>query len=301
MRIVFHRKLWVRLVVATFPVLLSLDALIGLAYRTNTTADVEISAPRSGTTRRAIVVFPGYAMPGSTLAKAFAPYVADDDAMVVVNYAERGVDVSQINDKVMAALHTLKPVNLLVYGASMGGMLGKLFLDRYRESGNPYGKVTLVLDSAPAGRNNVKRPSFLFDMSCCYRGGPLSSAVWAALSKIGPMPPTEDDAPQDIVRAARNAGAWVGMPALTSQACFIARFGSLREGELLDVAQQVVYLQGFSPETDPLVRISDAIAGWRVAFPKLMVVTIEGRNGRWHLPLVEYPRATVRAMIATRF
>lgn len=300
MRIAFHRKLWVRLVVAAFPVLLSLDALIGLAYRTNTTADVKISAPRSGTTRRAIVVFPGYAMPGSTLAKAFAPYVADDDAMVVVNYAERGVDVSQINDKVMAALHTLKPVDLRVYGASMGGMLGKLFLDRYREAGTPYGKVTLVLDSAPAGRNNVKRPSFLFDMSCYYRGGPLSSAVWAALSKIGPKPPTEDDAPQDIVHAARHAGAWVGMPALTSQACFIARFGPLKEGELLDVAQQVVYLQGSSPDTDPLVRISDAIAGWRVAFPNLMVVTVEGRNGRWHLPLVEYPRATVRAMIATR-
>src|ERR1039457_1151815 len=100
MRITFHRKLWVRLVVVAFPVLLSLDALIGLAYRTNTTADVKISAPRSGTTRRTIVVFPGYAMPGSTLVKAFAPYVADDDAMVVVNYAERGVDVSQINDKV---------------------------------------------------------------------------------------------------------------------------------------------------------------------------------------------------------
>src|ERR1035438_9890408 len=84
MRITFHRKLWVRLVVVAFPVLLSLDALIGLAYRTNTTADVKISAPRSGTTRRTIVVFPGYAMPGSTLVKAFAPYVADDDAMVVV-------------------------------------------------------------------------------------------------------------------------------------------------------------------------------------------------------------------------
>jgi pimeloyl-ACP methyl ester carboxylesterase len=301
MGITYHRTLWISLVLAGLPLLLAVDALMGLAYRTNISADVKIIVPRSGTTHRAIVVFPGYVMPGGTLGSAFAPHVADDDAMVVVNYAERGVNVSQIYDKVMAALHTLRPVELRVYGASMGGMLSKRFLDRYRQAGTPYGKVTLILDSAPAGRNNIKRPSFLLDVSCWYRGGPLSSAVWAAVSEFGTMPPTEDDARQDIVRVARLAGAWVGMPALTSQACFIAKFAPLKDGELLDVAQQVVYLQGYSPDDDPLVRISDAIAGWRVAFPNLMVITVQGRNGRWHLPLVEYPRETVRAMIATRF
>jgi hypothetical protein len=300
MGIAYHRILWVKIVLAAFPALVILDALMGLAYRTNTSADVRITVPRSGTTHRAIVVFPGYVMPGDTLGRAFAPYVADD-AMVVVNYAERGVNVSQICDKVMSALHTLKPVELRVYGASMGGMLSKLFLDRYREAGAPYGKVTLILDSALASRSNVKRPSFLFDLSCWYRGGPLSSAVWALVSEFGIKPPTEDDAPQDIVRAAHRAGAWVGMPAATSQACFIAKFGPLKDGELLDVAQQVVYLQGYSPDDDPLVRISDAIAGWQLAFPNLMVITVSGRPGRWHLPLVEHPRETVRAMITTRF
>ena len=300
MKIAYHRRLWVWRVLVGLPALLTVDALMGLAYRTNTSADVRIIGPRSGTTHRAIVIFPGYIMPGGTLGRAFAPYVADDDAMVVVNYAERGVNVPQIYDKVMAALHTLRPVELRVYGASMGGMLSKLFLDRYRQAGALYGKVTLILDSAPAGRNNVKRPSFLFAVSCWYRGGPLSSAVWAAVSEFGTKPPTEVDAPQDIIRAARRAGAWVGMPAATSQAYFIAKFGPLKEGELLDVAQQVVYLQGYSPDDDPVVRISDAIAGWRVAFPNLMVITVQGRNGRWHLPLVEYPRETVRAMIATR-
>jgi hypothetical protein len=300
MAIAHHLRLWVWLVIVSLPALLTVDALMGLAYRTSTSADVKINVPRSGTTHRVIVVFPGYAMPGGTLGRAFAPYVADDDAMIVVNYAERGVNVSQIDDKVMAALHILRPVELRVYGASMGGMLSKLFLDHYRQAGTPYGKVTLILDSAPAARYNVKRPSFLFDLSCWYRGGPLTSAVWAAVSELGTKPPTEDDTPQDILRAARHAGAWVGMPAATSQACFIAKFAPPKEGELLDVAQQVVFLQGYSPHDDPLVRISDAIAGWRVAFPNLMVITVQGRNGRWHLPLVEYPRETVRAMIATR-
>jgi hypothetical protein len=299
MGIAHYRRLWVW-VLAGLPTLLTLDALTGLAYRTNTSADVKIIVPRSGTTHRAIVVFPGYIMPGDTLGRAFAPYVADDDAMVVVNYAERGVDVPQICDNVMAALHTLRPVELRVYGGSMGGMVSKLFLDNYRQAGAPYGKVTLILDTALASRTNVKRSSFLLDLSCWYRGGLLSSAVWAAVSEFGTKPPTEDDAPQDIIRAARRAGARVGMPAVTSQACFIAKFGPLKEGELLDVAQQVVYLQGYSPDDDPLVRISDAIAGWRAAFPNLIIITLQSRNGRWHLPLVEYPRETVRAIIATR-
>lgn len=277
-----------------------MDALLGLAYRTDTSASLTINYPRSGKTHRAIVVFPGYVMPGRTLARAFAPYVADDDAMVVVNYAERGVNVPQIYAKVMAALQPLRPVELRVYGASMGGMLSKLFLDRYRQGGAAYGKVTLILDSAPADPHNLKRRSFLLHLSCWYRGGPLSSALWAAISQCGAKPPTEDDVSQDLVRAARHAGAWVGMPAATSQACFIAKFGPLKAGELLDVAQQAVYLQGYSPGLDSVLRISEAIAGWRVAFPNLIVITLQRRSGRWHLPLVEYPHETVRAMIAVR-
>ncbi len=235
-------------------------------------------------------------MPGATLGKAFAPYVADDDAMIVVNYAERSVDVPQIYQKIMATLLILKPAELRIYGASMGGMLSKLFLDRYREAGVPYGKVTLILDSAPASRSNIKRPSFLIDLSCWYRGGPLSSAVWAMASEFGTRPPTEDDASLDLVGTARCGGAWVGMPAATSQACFIAKFGPLIEGELRDVAKNVIYLQSYSPDDDPVVKIPDSVAAWRVAFPDLIVVTVQGRAGRWHLPLVEYPRATVRAM-----
>jgi alpha-beta hydrolase superfamily lysophospholipase len=240
-------------------------------------------------------------MPADALGRAFAPYVADNDALVVVNYAERGVNVSQIFEEAMTALCALNPVELRVYGASMGGMVGKLFLDRYRESGAPYGKITLVLDTAPASRVNIRRPSFLLDLSCWYRGGPLSSAVWAPIREFRTMPPNEDGADQDIIQAARWAEAWVGMPALTSQVCFMAKFESPKEGELVDVTRQVIYLQGYSPDNDPVVRISDAIADWRVAFPNLKVVTMQGRDGRWHLPLVEYPRETVRAMASTTF
>jgi pimeloyl-ACP methyl ester carboxylesterase len=286
------------LTLAAFPALLILDGLLGLAYRTDTTAHVSVIMARSGKTHRAIVVFPGYLMPGATVGRAFAQYVGVEDALVVVDYAERGVNPAQIYDEVMAALRGLRPTELRIYGASMGGMLGKLFLDRYRQAGTPYGKVVLILDSAPAKTSNIRRPGLLLHLSCWYRGGPLSSVAWALANEVGSKPPIDAATRPDLVRSSRNAGLWVGMPAATSQACFIARFDPLIKGELLDVAQQVVFLHGFSPNDDPVVRISEAIAAWRVAFPKLVVVTVQGRAGRWHLPLVEYPRETVSAMNA---
>src|ERR1035441_10145789 len=103
-----HRRLWIWRILTGLPALLAADALMGIVYRANTSADVNITVPRSGTTHRAIVVFPRYIMAGGTLGRAFAPYVADDDALVVVNYAERGVNVSQIYAKVMEALHKLR-------------------------------------------------------------------------------------------------------------------------------------------------------------------------------------------------
>ncbi|GEM_PF-2136637 len=299
MRIATPRWSTFRLLLTGVPALFAVDFLLGLAYRTNTMASVTTILPRSGTTRRAIVVFPGYVMPGGPLSRAFAPYVADDDALVVLNYAERGVNEQQIYATITAALDNLRPVQLRVYGASMGGMVADTFLERYYQAGARYGTVTLVLDSAPASRGNVKRPAFLLDLSCWYRGGPLSSAAWAAFSTLTAKPPIDAAALPDAVRDAHREGAWVGMPAATSQACFIARFRPLRPGELLAVTQHVIYLQGSSPDDDPVVRIPDAIAAWRVVFPGLSIVTVPGRIGRWHLPLVENPRETARAMIAT--
>ena len=297
-----HQHKWrVWLIPVAFPALLILDALVGFAYRTDTQAHVEIIAARSGKTHRVIVVFPGYIMPGASLGKAFAPFVGDEDALVVVDYAERGSEPTrEISSAVMAALGTLKPVELRIYGASMGGMLGKDFLDYYRRAGAPYGKVVLILDSAPAAASDVRRPALLFDVSCWYRGGPLLSGIWALASQFVARPPTDVDANPELVRAARHAGAWVGVPAATSQACFIAEFGPLRKAELFDVARQVIFLQGYSPDADPLVRISEAIAGWRIAFPNIIVVTVPGRAGRWHLALVEHPRETVNVISVER-
>lgn len=278
--------------------IMTVDSLLGLAYRTSTTANVTIIPPRSEDAHRAIVVFPGYMMSGVILGKAFAQHISTNDVLVVVDYPERGLNVDQINEKVLTALQKIKPEELCIYGASMGGMLAKLFLDRYRQLGAPYGKVLLVLDSVPASQNEIKRPAFLFGLSCWYRGGPLSSAVWAAVSECMKGPPIEENADPALVRAGRHFGAWAGIPAATSQACFISKFGPLSRNELVDIANQVVFLHGYSPQDDPLVRIYESTAGWRKAFPKILDVTIQGRAAQWHLPLIERPRETVKAMTA---
>jgi hypothetical protein len=60
----------------------------------------------------------------------------------------------------------------------------------------------------------------------------------------------------------------------------------------------VVYLEAMDADRDPLIRVSDAIVSWRVAFDDLKIVPITGRNGRWHVPLIERPKESVAAILA---
>lgn len=278
--------------------LMTSDAILGFFYRTGVEAKIEIIGPRVGVAQRAIVIFPGYVMPGTIVGKAFAPYIQEDDALVVVTYAERGIDPDGIYDKVSSALFTLKPTEVILYGASMGGMLAKLIADRYQRAGVPFGKLVIILDSAPAERADVKRPGWLFDVGCWYHGGPLSTALWATVSYLGGKPPTEPDVDLTLVQKARLGGAWAGMPAATTQGCFIGRFQPLIDSELTGVARRVIYMHGKPPSDDPIIQISQAITHWQTAFPELMDVAIEERPGRWHLPLVERPRETVEKITA---
>ena len=150
------------------------------------------------------------------------------------------------------------------------------------------------MDSAPADRDDLKRPGALFPVSCVYRGGPLSTAVWAAASTLGAKPPLDSGADQALVDAAHHRGAWAGTPAATTQACFISHFRPPEDGPAL--ASHVVYLQTRSAVEDPVVRIPQSIGRWRAIFPQLVVVMLPGRSGRWHLPLVEQPRVTAAAI-----
>ena len=243
------------------------------------------------------MILPGYLMSGQLVGRAFAPYVAPDDALVSVDYAEHGVDIDDIYARVMAALGELRPTELRFYGASLGGMVSVLLADRYRRDGQPFGQPVLVLDSAPAEKRDLKRPGWLFPLSCRYRGGPVSTAVWAAASGVGAQPPLDSGADQTLVDAARHSGAWAGTPAATTQACFIGRFRA--PPQAAGLVSDAVFLRTRCAADDPVVRIPQSITHWWTMFPQLAVVMLDGRVGRWHLPLVEQPRETVAAITAT--
>jgi hypothetical protein len=275
----------------------TLDGFLGLFYSTNTSGRVIVTPSHSRTTKQAIVVFPGYVMSGQVLTKAFEPYLSHDDAMVTVQYAQRGVDVNALYQLIMSQLRHLAPHRLRIYGASMGGLCAKAFLDRYVRDGSPFGQPILILDTAPSGANTIKRPTLLFDLASWYRGGPLTSALWAAVSsrQTGPIP--EENANRILIEESQHAYEWVGMPALTSQAAFVAEFPQPKANDVARSSIRVVYIHGSNPQDDPLVRIDRAIDDWQTAFPAMTISVIQSRSGRWHIPLVERPRETMKALL----
>ncbi|HYQ66137.1 hypothetical protein [Actinophytocola sp.] len=277
---------------------LLVDLLLGLGYRTSTDSGVVVTAPASGTAHQALVVFPGYSMDGEVLSEAFAPSLGLDDAMVVARYAERGVSGAGLYRSIIGELTKLEPDTLRVYGASMGGMCAAEFLTHYSADGAPFGKAVLVLDTAPSNADDVNRPDWLLGLSTWYRGGPISSAAWALTSQLTSGDPApEPDANPELIAEAKSRAAWAGTAALTSQGAFIRGFRMPTAAILRGVTDRVGYLHARDADNDPMIHVSRAIEGWRTVYPDLRVTTIPGRKGQWHIPLVERPSETMRAVL----
>ena len=281
-----------RWVVGVIVGLAALDLATGTVYRTSTAASVHVTPARTGTTGRALVAFPGFAMPGDLLSEAFAPYLPVDDAMIVVGYAERGVDVAAISAAVEAELVRLAPREVVVYGASMGGMVAREFLRRHE------GPVVLVLDASPSASDRTTRPAAVFSFARAYPGGALSTVAVALAVRFARRPSPEPEADPGLIRRARSAGGWVGTPALTSQATFIRDFEPLHDGELAPKVRRAAYLRGHGPGRDPSVDVEASITDWRRAVPSLTVVTLPGREAGWHIPLIERPHETMSAILS---
>jgi hypothetical protein len=277
-------------------VLLVTDSAIGLGYRTSTQAHIYVTASRVKPAHQTLVVFPGYLMPGDILSRAFAPFLEPGEAMMVVGYAERGIDIDDIYTQVMRQVRDIGAPSLRVYGGSLGGMCAVQFLERYRRNAAQYGEPVLVLDTTPSSASRVKRPRSMFWLASWYRGGPITSGLWALGGQFQSTPDPEPTANPRLIDAGRHAEAWVGTPALSSQAQYLAAFPMPRANSLVNVAARVTYLRGHGPGTDPLVHLDLAIDDWRLAFPTLTVTTLPGRDVRWHLPLIERPQETMDAI-----
>jgi hypothetical protein len=279
---------------------LAVDSLAGLAYHTSTDASIIVTWPRTGTVDEALVVFPGYASIGKAVSDAFRPSLNDNQAMVVVGYAQRGVDDQAIYRQVMDELATLAPRRLRILAGSMGGAVATRFLTRYARSADlhRFGKVVLVLDTAASGPGTAQVPQWIFWVSSWYRGGPVSSAGWALLSGFVAQPMPEPGANQEIIDEGNDGNAWLGLPALTTQADYL---GSFRADEIPAIRSAVLratYLRANPAQADPLIRVDDAIVAWKTGLPDLTVTTIATRQGSWHLPWTYRPRETLAAVNA---
>ena len=164
---------------------------------------------RNGTTGRVLVVFPGFAMPGDLLSEAFAPYLPADDAMIVIGYAECGVDVAAISAAVEAELVRLAPREVVVYGASMGGMVAREFL---RPHEGPVVLASTPPRARPTGRPGRRR--------CSRSPGPTPAGRcrrwrwrWPCGSRAGRRP-TGGGSGAD---PARPVGRWLGRHAGADQ------------------------------------------------------------------------------------
>ncbi|MFB6718917.1 alpha/beta fold hydrolase [Kribbella sp. NPDC056345] len=281
--------------------LLLVDGLVGAClFRTGTDAEVSVTPARDGRVRRSIVVLPGFVMKGSLVATAFAPYLGPNDAVVAVDYAERGVDPDQIYRQVMDALKRLRPATVVVYGASMGGLVAMEILRRYQYDGVPYGKVVLVLDTAPSGVLDVRRPRWLIDAADWYRGGPVATAAWAGVAGLMGDVPVGAGGNDELIGAAHHAAAWAGTAAMATQGAFIGHHGvDASDAKWSAVVGPAYYFQGEQNATDdPLVDVESGVGGWTAVLPGLVVVPVGGRDGRWHVPLVERPAESAGALLA---
>ncbi|UMP01616.1 alpha/beta fold hydrolase [Amycolatopsis sp. EV170708-02-1] len=276
-----------------------LDSLAGTLVDVGNKQKISTTQAAVRPARQALVVFPGYIMPGDVLSAAFSRHLGLDTTMLVAQYADRGLDMDDFYAQIMVELEKLKPERIRLYGASLGGMCAREFLKRYEQSGMRFGKVSLILDTAPGNVRNIKRSPVLFWFASWYRGGPISGAIWAFLSRFNDLGVVaEPDADKSLIEEGRRRSAWAGIPALATQANFIDSFPALRPLELVGVVDRMTYIHSNNPEEDPLVRVEESIAEWNRAFPALIRVKMDDRSGGWHIPLIERPGEVMRAILA---
>jgi hypothetical protein len=197
--------------------------------------------------------------------------------MVVVGYADRGMDLKAMCSAVMAEVDQLGVTVLRLYGGSMGGLCAVRFLEHLTARNSTVEEVVLVLDTAPSSVADVRMPRWVLRLASLYRGGPIGSAVWAATSMLERRADAEDDSDPRLIEASRRAEQWVGMPAVASQVHFITSVTRPAVSGPQGLVKRVTYLHGRDATDDPLINVTRAIAGWRRLFPDLRVRTIQGR------------------------
>lgn len=276
--------------------LLVIDIASSLVYRTNRLATLSVLPINSDHPSSAVVIFPGIGMSGELAAESLREHLSADTVVLGVSYAERGVDLDAISQSVLAELSRLQAGHVYFYGASMGGLVADYVANKYslKRSDDDF---SLILDTAPAGAQDVRRPQFLLAATCYYPGGIISSWLWSLAAHRAPNVPLSGTH-LSLAEQGREYGESVGTSALTSQACFVK---SAKPIPTESRRFRTFYVQAAgAPEQDPLVDTRSAIRNWRTAYPEITELPILGRNGAWHIPLIERPSDTAAILMLAR-
>jgi hypothetical protein len=288
---------------ATLPLaLFSADYLSGKIVRSlwpNTESRLTVLRGDGSVGQRAIVLLPGFMMSGKCLGLTFRPYLAKSDTIIAVDYGRDCLSVSAIYEELRPVLDSLRPCGIRFFGASMGGLVAAGLVDCYGQSGMPFGRVSLFLDTAPSSRDEIRRPKWVFDLSRHYRGGMISSAFLAGFATLQRRPPIDTGVDITLLRRGQSTDISAGAFAATTQARFISSAAARNYPDLPRYIDVAVFLHGYCPELDPLVDVNQSIAKWRAVLPEMKEVGLASRFGRWHVPLLEQPRGTAEALLSS--
>ena len=143
------------------------------------------------------------------------------------------------------------------------------------------------MDTSPSRVADVRRPRWLMALGRWYLGGPAGSAVWALASVTalldGPGPPSDPELRPALELIRRCVLRFLTMPS-TSR-------------DLLEKALELPLDERARMAADLLESLSEAEEGVEAAWTAARC--IDERHGRWHLPLIERPAETVRAILAS--
>lgn len=295
-----RRRRLLRVATAVVVTLLVMDLVSSLFYRTDATMSVVRSGP-PGESARTLIVFPGYAGDCHSVFDALKPGLDASWALVVLCYADRGIDDDQVFSLLRGDVESAPVGSVSILAGSMGGMVAVTFLDRLARSstGSPL-LAELFLDTVPSDSSFVKRPEFAFRLAHYYRGGMIASLWWRLINSLPAAPDQsalEPTASLDNVERGDRYYRQIGLPTLTSQAQYIDEFRLASIPDFQKAVSSAVFIKAANSEQDPLVDVRGSIGTWLARLPTMRVVEIASRRGDWHIPWTRRPSEVLSVVL----
>jgi len=246
---------------------------------------------------KAVIVFPGYAADCASILDAFTEKISPEWTVIVVCYGEGHIDEALLNKLIVDRLKSLGGKEITFLAGSMGGMVAVqagAFIRR-EESVAPH-TINLILDTCPADAGDVRVPRTLLSVGRYFSGGSISSLAWDVFRPDAQHPPLEPGADPDVVRHGDLANRRIGTPTLLGQADYIYTFDLTRFGDLSSTFGRSIFVEAAQSQLDPLVDVSDAYSRWQRSIPGIELISIESRQGPWHIPWTERPNEILQIL-----